>query len=222
MASSGSKSNNTGLKIIGGLLGLGLFLALFSDGDPDNDAWAQGEAEADDADGADDVDEVPAGDPEDPWTAGPDYGDDEPGPEPPACDGVGWFAADGGAVLLPVAGSGTDVPTPSCQLDDTTAGGDDDAVALVQRVLATCNGQPVVVDGAYGPETRQAVSAVQAAQDIAVDGIYGPQTSAVMAWPVEDPAGEVVGEDPLADRPVCTEDTSAATAADPDALPHTP
>ena len=214
MASSGgNKNDNLGLKIIAGLLGLGLFLAVFSDGDPDNDAWAEGETAAGD-EGDDDVPEV---DPDDPWT----QDDDDIGPEPGTCDGVAWFAGDDGDVLLPVAGSGTDLPTPSCQLD-VTAGGDDDAVALVQRVLADCNGQAVVVDGVYGSQTTQAVRSVQGAEDIAVDGVYGPQTAAVMAWPVGSAPGEVAGEDPLADRPVCDPATAEPPSSEPDSLPYTP
>jgi zinc D-Ala-D-Ala carboxypeptidase len=220
MASSGG-NDNLGLKILAGLIGLGLFLALFGD-DPENDAWAEGEAEASGGDGDGDGDAVPEGETDDPWTAGVDEGDGEPGP--PGCDGVGWFAVAGGAVQLPVAGSGSDLPTPSCQLGGTDGASDDDAVALVQRVLATCNGQPVAIDGAYGPQTRQAVSAVQAAHDIAVDGIYGPQTSAVMAWPTGEPPGVVVGEDPVPDRPVCTDPQPASTTPAPGAttLPQTP
>ncbi len=199
MASSNSSSNSdTGLKIVAGVLGVSLVLAIFSSDDPDDDAWSTGEAEA--SESADDDADVEV-DPDDPWSAG---ADDDLGPEPARCDGVGWFSSDDGAIQLPVAGSGSEVPSPSCQLDDTAGSADDDAVALVQQVLIACNGQLVTVDGAYGPQTQQAISAVQAGNDIAVDGIYGPQTSAVMAWPVGTAPGAVVGEDPLDDRPTCT------------------
>jgi peptidoglycan hydrolase-like protein with peptidoglycan-binding domain len=198
MASSSKSSSDTGLKIIAGVLGVSLVLAIFSRGDSDDDAWSSGEAEA--TESADDDADVEA-DPDDPWSAG---ADDDLGPEPARCDGVGWFSTDGGAIQLPVAASESEVPSPSCQLDDTAGGADDDAVALVQQVLVACNGQLVAVDGAYGPQTRQAISAVQAGNDIAVDGIYGPQTNAVMAWPVGTAPGDVVGEDPLEDRPTCT------------------
>jgi hypothetical protein len=100
----------------------------------------------------------------------------------PACDSAAPFYGPGGVVVLP-----SDVPLPvmasaECRLDPAT--GDIDAIASLQRALAVCNGEPVAVDGVYGPETRGAVADVQAGHDLTVDGAYGPATAVAMTWPL--------------------------------------
>jgi g-D-glutamyl-meso-diaminopimelate peptidase len=54
------------------------------------------------------------------------------------------------------------------------ATGDD--VKNLQRALARAGHSPGPIDGDYGPQTEQAVSAVQRSAGITVDGHYGPET----------------------------------------------
>ncbi|MEW2065606.1 peptidoglycan-binding domain-containing protein [Streptomyces sp. NPDC007346] len=56
------------------------------------------------------------------------------------------------------------------------------AVRALQKSLRTCNGQNITVDGAYGPNTRQAVINIQRKAGIAQDGVYGPKTAQAMRW----------------------------------------
>jgi hypothetical protein len=190
------KDTDTGWKVLAGLAGVALFMALLSNGDPDNDAWSGGQAA--EASEPSDQGEPPAG--YDPWTAGPGggAGDDDDGDALPACDGTALFSADGGAIRLPVAGPVAPFASPTCQLDGS--GGAAEAVRLLQHALTRCNGRPVAVDGRYGPQTAGAVRAVQEQHGIGVDGLYGPETRAVMGWPIE-PGGDEEGctADPTAD-----------------------
>jgi hypothetical protein len=170
------KDIDVGVKILGGLVAFALLLAMMSNGDPDNDAWTAG-----DAAGASESSAVEAA--SDPWSAG--TAEDE---DAPACDGAAPFTVEGGTIRLPVHGPVVPFPSPGCQLGPGSS--DAAAVGALQRALSACNGQPVAVDGAYGPETRDAVVAVQADRGLEVDGIYGPQTRVVMAWPADEPGGE--------------------------------
>src|ERR687892_623281 len=67
--------------------------------------------------------------------------------------------------------------------------GDEEAVAVLQTALARCNGHPVAIDGEYGPETEQAVMAVQREAGVGVDGAYGPVTLQAMRWPATTASG---------------------------------
>lgn len=59
---------------------------------------------------------------------------------------------------------------------------DSDGTKWVQNGLnALGQKPPLVVDGAYGPATKAAVSAYQTAHALKVDGWAGPKTSAAMA-----------------------------------------
>lgn len=184
------KDMEPGVKVLAGIGGVALLLALMSDGDPDNDAWGGGTAAA--SAGADDRDD-PALLANDPWSATPP----ENGGTLPVCDGTAPFATDDGTIRLPVDGPVVPFGSAVCQLAEGGGGGDE-AVALVQGALAACNGQAVTADGAYGAETRRAVASVQEAHGIVVDGIYGPETRAVMTWPVV--AGDGDGDE---DAVVC-------------------
>ncbi|MFE9439688.1 peptidoglycan-binding protein [Streptomyces sp. NPDC006602] len=62
-------------------------------------------------------------------------------------------------------------------------GAQSDAVYALQIAIDTCY-QDISRDGIYGPETRQAVRAVQDAEDVGVDGVYGPETRKAMKWPL--------------------------------------
>jgi hypothetical protein len=180
-----SKDADTGVKILAGLAGVALFMALLSNGDPDNDAWSGGPAA--EASEPSDSDEPAPGD--DPWTAGPGGSDGgDAGEGLPACDGTALFSADGGPVRLPVAGPVAPFASPTCLLDGL--GGAAEAVRLLQDALARCNARPVVVDGRYGAQTAAALRAVQQQHGIGVDGVYGPETRAVMAWPLESGGDE--------------------------------
>jgi peptidoglycan hydrolase-like protein with peptidoglycan-binding domain len=61
-------------------------------------------------------------------------------------------------------------------------------VKALQRSLRYCHDSSVVIDGIYGPKTRDAVKKAQSwynaryGPDIAVDGIYGPNTRDAMLW----------------------------------------
>lgn len=182
---------DVGAKVLGGLTALSLVMALLSDGHPDNDAWVEGDAAAagttaaGDASGDSDGDGDGDGVTVDAWSAGAPAGEAEGADDvdaPPSCTGAAPFAGEGGTVLTPVAGPVRPFASPACRL--ATGRGTGDAVRLLQGALALCNGQPVTVDGGYGAETREAVSALQSRLGIGVDGEYGPETRAAMAWPV--------------------------------------
>lgn len=171
-----------GVKVLAGLGGFALLLALMSNGDPENDAWNEG-ATAASADVDDDAD--PAGLAGDAWSAE----SPEDGGALPPCDATAPFAVDDGTIRLPVHGPVVPFASAACQLAEGHASGEE-AVRLVQDALAACNGQAVTIDGSYGAETRQAVASVQEANGLDVDGIYGPDTRAAMDWPVESGDGD--------------------------------
>lgn len=171
---------DVGVKVLGGLVGFALVMALVSDGEPGNDAWGGGEAaEAGTGDGDGAVRALSRE--EDAWLAGEAAGG------LPRCDGTAPFAVDGGTVRLPVHGPVTPLASPDCRLGPGGAGGE--AVRALQEALVACNDRQVTVDGAYGPETERAVAAVQAAHGLGADGVYGPATRAALRWPAEDGEG---------------------------------
>ena len=176
------KDMEPGVKVLAGIGGFALLLALMSNGDPENDAWNDG-AVAASADPGDEADH--AGLAGDAWSAEPP----EEGGKLPVCDGTAPFAVEDGTIRLPVHGPVVPFASSACQLA-LGGGGGDEAVRLVQDALAACNGQAVTADGSYGAETRQAVASVQEAHGVVVDGVYGPDTRAVMAWPVVSGDGE--------------------------------
>ncbi|GAB3102670.1 S8 family serine peptidase [Lysobacter terrae] len=66
----------------------------------------------------------------------------------------------------------------------------DPNVSWLQRVLNQCIGAALVVDGLYGPATRDAIRRFQAARGLQTDGIVGPQTlGALRAEGHEPPPG---------------------------------
>ena len=77
--------------------------------------------------------------------------------------------------------------TPVCEMD--TGDGDQGAVTVLQQSLVHCHGQTVTVDGQYGQQTADAVTAVQRQAGITPDGAYGPATLEVMRWPVDGATG---------------------------------
>ncbi len=88
------------------------------------------------------------------------------------------FSRPGGAK----APTGAGIPR-----DVLRRGSKGDAVVRAQYTL-TFLGYATTVDGAYGPETEQAVTAFQAAcrrlggPTVTVDGVWGPQTGALAEW----------------------------------------
>lgn len=61
------------------------------------------------------------------------------------------------------------------------ASAEDDSVAWLQEALNDLGASPrLLVDGRYGPATRQAVTAFQTSAGIGADGIYGPVTEAAI------------------------------------------
>jgi hypothetical protein len=178
------KDMEPGVKVLAGVGGFALLLALMSNGDPQDDAWNEGTAVASaSADPDDEAD--PALLAGDAWSAE----SPEDGGELPACDGTAPFAVEDGTIRLPVHGPVVPFASSACQLAEGDGGGEE-AVRLVQDALAACNGQAVTADGSYGAETRRAVASVQEAHGVGVDGIYGPDTRAAMAWPVMSGDGD--------------------------------
>lgn len=109
-------------------------------------------------------------------------------PEPAA----GVMAASCASWTRFVTGTGYHVNIPSTTRNGAQTGcvlrvgNQGPGVFVLQDALRRCYAQKIALDAIYGPNTRDAVRAVQAfhgfkPQDI--DGVYGPQTRAVMTFP---------------------------------------
>jgi peptidoglycan hydrolase-like protein with peptidoglycan-binding domain/tetratricopeptide (TPR) repeat protein len=80
------------------------------------------------------------------------------------------------------------------------SGGGSSPVRVLQRDLEMAAYPPGHIDGLFGPRTRQAVVAFQAAHGLQVDGVVGPRTWAALSKPVlvlgpgagDQPGGETV------------------------------
>lgn len=68
------------------------------------------------------------------------------------------------------------------KLGDRDSGAEFDGVSTLQRNLNSCYRTRLVIDGIYGPKTRDAVRRVQRLHHITSDGVYGPQTRSAMVW----------------------------------------
>lgn len=91
---------------------------------------------------------------------------------PQCTQAVGRITARGRA-SIPAANNGS----TSCWMDqgNVSAG-----VQALQRALVYCWHLNISVDSQYGPQTKEAVRAVQRREHIKDDGVYGPQTHAAM------------------------------------------
>jgi Putative peptidoglycan binding domain len=102
------------------------------------------------------------------------------------CDGALAIETTTGSARLPADIDPLDPLDPDatvvCGME--IGAGDDDAVAALQQALAQCHGQPVTVDGRYGPQTAAGVTAVQEQAGLAPDGEYDQATMAAMQWPL--------------------------------------
>jgi hypothetical protein len=122
------------------------------------------------------------------WT--PENGDDDGGESSlPACDGIVVVSTAGGSASVPGEGGIFSSDSARCTLREG-GGGDGDAIALLQTALAQCNGQSVVVDGDFGPQTTSALQQVQRANGLTADGVYGPATLQAMRWPGAATSGD--------------------------------
>lgn len=66
-----------------------------------------------------------------------------------------------------------------CWMDYGSAG---DGVEALQLALKSCYGQPITVDGEFGPATRDALKYAQRQEGITVDGQYGEQGFKNLKW----------------------------------------
>jgi hypothetical protein len=77
----------------------------------------------------------------------------------------------------------------SCRLHmgvDTGTDAHSSPVWWLQRTLNECYGASLVLDGAYGPKTAEAVKAAQATvRGLERDGVYGPRTRNALKWYTE-------------------------------------
>lgn len=82
---------------------------------------------------------------------------------------------------------------PSCLLEkgelDADNPGRRPCVALLQRALRDCAGQPIAVDGVFGSETARALRNVQTKLGLPPDGVYGPDTARRLYWPATPATG---------------------------------
>jgi hypothetical protein len=122
------------------------------------------------------------------FAPGAESGSGSGGGDLPTCDDVVVLSSASGPMDLPGDDPLFDEASVVCEMAEDH--GDGDAVAALQDALARCNGQPVAVDGDYGPDTTRAVTAVQRQHGLTVDGAYGPQTGQAMRWPASSAAGD--------------------------------
>lgn len=61
-------------------------------------------------------------------------------------------------------------------------GSDGVGVEALQLALKSCYGQPIAVDGEFGPATRDALKYAQGKEGIAADGLYGEQVFENLKW----------------------------------------
>ena len=108
----------------------------------------------------------------------------------PTCDGVLVIESASGSARVPGDVDVLDGTSSSaCEMQTGSGDEDDDAAAVVQQALVQCHGEAVTVDGQYGPQTADAVAAVQRQAGITPDGAYGPATMEAMRWPVDGTGG---------------------------------
>ncbi|MEO0408770.1 MAG: peptidoglycan-binding protein, partial [Cyanobacteria bacterium P01_A01_bin.135] len=116
--------------------------------------------------------------------------------------------------------SATRTPDPNDGLLERSESGD--AVADLQRRLATLNYYDGPIDGSYGPQTEEAVSQFQADNNLATDGVAGPATLAAIeqspAPVAEAPSGEPTATsqpvpEVASDSPVDNADNPAENSA---------
>ncbi len=108
----------------------------------------------------------------------PDAGSSDSGG--PSCDDAIVVSAGSGSVQVPGDDDLFGDSSTDCQVDE---GSDAEAVVVLQDALVRCNGQPVRLDGEFGPETSGAVMNVQQEHGVAADGTLDAATRAVMQWP---------------------------------------
>ncbi len=94
----------------------------------------------------------------------------------PTCDHFSVRKVQKGTVRFPSVGA--DTKQTNCKLQ---YGNHNWGVVALQQWLLYCNGaKQIVVDGIYGPVTRDVVTWLQAANGVTADGVYGPQTSSIL------------------------------------------
>ncbi len=100
----------------------------------------------------------------------------------PSCNSTtrAYTAAENEYAVIPTYRNGS-VDDIGCLLGSGNSGS---AVRALQTALNRCHGQPISVDGSFGPQTRAAVVAVQRAHGLRQDGVYGPATRSVIRWPL--------------------------------------
>lgn len=114
------------------------------------------------------------------------------------CDGVVIVQRASGSATVPGAETSEQ---SSVECDIAEGSGDDEAVGALQEALVTCNEQVVVVDGEYGPQTREAVARVEELNGLPADGVYDAATLDAMRWPVTSASGTTCVDDISASSP---------------------
>lgn len=80
-----------------------------------------------------------------------------------------------GAIWVPAAAN----DSGSCWMDQSSSG---NGVWALQRALVHCYGEPIAIDGDFGPKTAGALARVQKEVGAKADGVYGPQTAGRMKF----------------------------------------
>lgn len=83
-----------------------------------------------------------------------------------------------GEARIPAWSNGTYLSL-NCNMSQGASGAH---VKALQLSLNECYGESLILDGDFGPRTRDALKRAQADEDISVDGGYGPQTRNALAW----------------------------------------